>query len=486
MSTETFDLRLHGGRVFLHGTGLSEVDILLRDGKVAGIVAPDAPQAAAETVDLNGAMVLPGGIDPHVHLGKDIRVPKDPDDADLESASAVAGGITSMLVYLMSAEPYEQVFADSRDVMAADSRTDFGFHFVLGTAEHLDSIPNYIKDLGVSSFKFFMNFRGDEGAYLGMPGNDDGFMYDLLTIAAEHGAMINPHPENVELMRRLRDQPRDESRGPLWAWHNSRPSYVEAESQQRVAYLASVTGASVYAVHTSSEAALNATRMQRTAYPNLFVETCTQYLTLSTESDCGTYGKVNPPVRPPEDVEALWTALGAGEVDSVGSDHNARHRSNKEKDIWSASAGFPGLGALLPLTLSEGLRRGVPLERLVDATSTRAAKLFGLYPRKGTIAVGSDADFAVIDTERPTTITAATQHSGAEYTPWEGREVPLSVRHTIVRGHFAVRDGVLAEAATGQYLPRPHSGRRALDAIEETTGEAAIPTHRTDRKEANK
>jgi dihydropyrimidinase len=465
MTSERYDLRLHGGRVFLHGAGLAEVDILIRDGVIAGIVEPTDANDALESVDLHGALVLPGAIDPHVHLGKDIRVPRDPDDADLESASAVAGGVTTMLVYLMSADPYQDVFTPAHDVMAAHSRSDFGFHFVLGTAQHLRELPTYIDELGVSSFKFFMNFRGDEGAYLGMPGNDDGFMFEILELTAAHGAMVNPHPENVELMRRLRDRPRDESRGPLWAWHSSRPVYVEAEAQQRVSYLASVTGASVYAVHTSSEAALAAAQRQRDAYPNVFIETCTQYLSLSTESSCGTYGKVNPPVRPPSDVEALWRALDAGEVDTVGSDHNARHRSNKEKDIWTASAGFPGSGVLLPVTLSEGLRRGVSLERLVDVTSTRAAKLFGIYPRKGTIAVGSDADIVVIDPDTPMTITAETQHSAAQYTPWEGREVPLTVRHTLVGGHFALRDGVLTEPVRGRYLARPRSGAAALNTL---------------------
>jgi dihydropyrimidinase len=458
------DLALRGGRVFLHGEGLVDADLLVTDGLVSGIVARGDGAAARSTVDLAGAAVLPGAIDPHVHLGKDIRVPKDPDDADLETASAVAGGITSMLVYLMSAEPYADVFAASRDVMARDARTDFGFHLVLGTPQHLEEVPDYIRDLGVSSFKFFMNFRGDEGKYLGMPGNDDAFMYDLLGLTADHGAMVNPHPENVELVWRLKDQPRDESLGALAAWNASRPPYVEAEAQQRVAYLASVTGASVYAVHTSSAAALNATMLQRASYPNLFVETCTHYLTLSTESGCGTYGKVNPPLRPTSDVEALWEGLASSQVDTVGSDHNARHRSNKEKDIWSASAGFPGTGVVLPLTLAEGLRRGVPLERLVDATSTRAARLFGLYPRKGTIRVGSDADLVVVDLDGTTTLDAATQHSAAEYTPWQGTDVPVRVVHTLVRGTFALRDGELTDERVGRYLTRPRSGAAALAA----------------------
>lgn len=464
--TQTHDLRIRGGEVFLPGRGLTTADILVRDGLISAIVAPTDPAEATEVVNVAGQVVLPGAIDPHVHLGKDIRVPRDPDDADLESASAVAGGVTSMLVYLMSSDPYEPVLESARSVMSDHSRTDFGFHMVLGTPEHLAEVPRYT-ELGVSSFKFFMNFRGDEGAYLGMPGNDDSFMYDLLGLAADQGAMVNPHPENIELVWKLRGEPKRDDLGPLAAWNAARPAFVEAEAAQRVAYLASVTGASVYSVHTSSAEALDALVRQRQSYENVFIETCTQYLTLDVNADCGTYGKVNPPLREPADVERLWAGFADGSVDCIGSDHNARHRTAKEKDIWSASAGFPGMGAMLPLTLTEGLRRGIPLDRIVDAVSTRAAKLFGMYPRKGIIAVGSDADLVVVDLDGTTTIDAATQHSAAEYTPWQGREVPARVVHTIVGGQFALRDGVLAESPTGQFLSRRHSGAAALAAIEE-------------------
>jgi dihydropyrimidinase len=462
----TYDLRLHGGTVLLPGAGRVEADLLVHDGLIAGVLAPDAPAAASSTVDVAGLTVLPGAIDPHVHLGKDIRVPRDRDDAERETASAVAGGVTSMLVYLMSSSPYEEVHGPARTVMESGSHTDFGFHYVLGTDEHVASVPAYVRELGVSSFKFFMNFRGDEGAYLGMPGNDDGFMYDLLGRAAGAGAMVNPHPENIEIVRRLRQEPPDESQGPLHAWHLTRPPVVEAEAVQRVAFLAAATGASVYAVHTSSAAGLDAMRMQRAAYPHLYTETCTHYLTLTTSSPCGTHGKVNPPLRPASDLEALWAGVADGSVHTVGSDHNARHRSHKDKDIWSASAGFPGVGVLLPLTLGEGLARGVPLERLVEVTSTQAARLFGLYPRKGVIRVGSDADLAVVDLDGTTTVRASAQHSAAEYTPWEGREAGVRVVHTLVRGHFAVRDGRVGDDPRGRYLSRPRSGASAVAAAE--------------------
>lgn len=461
MGGTPYDLRISGGDVFLEGHGVSAVDILIRGGRIAAVVDRSVEADAVETVDMTGKLVLPGVIDPHVHLGKDIRVPRDPDDAERETASAAAGGVTTMLVYLMSSDSYIGELADAKAAMDSNSHTDYGFHFVLGTPEHLEEFTDYM-GLGVSSFKFFMNFRGDEGKYLGMPGNDDSFMYDLLRKSAEHGAMINPHPENIELVRMFRDIDHDDQRPPLEAWNAARPAFVEAEAAQRVAYLASVTGASVYCVHTSSREAAEAITRQRASYPNIFIETCTQYLTLDTSSPAGVYAKVNPPIRPREDVEFLWQAFADGAIDAIGSDHNARHRVNKEKDIWSASAGFPGSGGILPLTLSQGLARGLDLATIVDAVSTRAAKLFGMYPRKGAIAVGSDADLVVIDRDTPSTITAATQHSAAEYTPWEGTTLPLSVIHTIVGGRFALRDGELTDARAGRYIPRAHSGAVAL------------------------
>jgi dihydropyrimidinase len=471
--SERFDLRIAGGDVFLEGHGVSPVDLLIRDGRIAAIVERDERVDADETVDVAGKLVLPGAIDPHVHLGKDIRVPRDPDDAERETASAVAGGVTTMLVYLMSSDSYVGELASARAAMDTNSHTDYGFHFVLGTPEHLEEFGRYM-ELGVSSFKFFMNFRGDEGKYLGMPGNDDSFMFDILRKSAEHGAMINPHPENIELVRMFRDGGGADESTPLAAWNAARPAFVEAEAAQRVAYLASVTGASVYCVHTSSREAAEAIARQQQSYPNIFIETCTQYLTLDTSSPAGVYAKVNPPVRPREDVEFLWQTFAEGGIDTVGSDHNARHRSNKEKDVFSASAGFPGTGGVLPLILAEGMRRGIPLDAIVDAVSTRSAKLFGMYPRKGAIMVGSDADLAIVDLDAPTTITAETQYSAAEYTPWEGTQLPLSVVHTIVRGRFALRDGVLTDERGGEFVPRAHSGASAL-AAQETRQEKGEP-----------
>ncbi len=459
-----YDLRLAGGQAVLPGQGLTAVDICVRDGLIAAIVAHDDPATAAEVVDVSGKIVVPGGIDPHVHLGKNIAAPEEPIDASAESASAAAGGITSMLVYLIGPDPYDKPFATSMEVMGEYSHTDFGFHFCIVTKEQLEAVPSYVSDLGVSSFKFFMNFRGDEGAYLGVPGIDDSFMFDLLKVGAESGALINAHPENVELIWRLRgDVPRTPDAG-LAAWNETRPPFVEAEAAQSVAYLAKVLGASFYAVHVSSREALEALERIRRDYPNVFVETCPHYLTLTYDTPMGSRAKVNPPIRTQDDQDALWDAIRDGIVDTIGSDHNSRHFTAKDKDIWSASAGFPGVGTLLPTLISEGhQRRGVPLERIVDLTSTRPAQLFGLYPRKGVIAVGSDADFAVVDLNAQTVVTASAQHSAAAYSVWEGTTLDCRITDTIVRGRFAVRDGEL-QPAFGTYLSRPRSGAAALAA----------------------
>jgi dihydropyrimidinase len=457
-----YDLRLHGGRAVLPGLGLTEIDLCVRDGRISALVAPDDPAPARETLDVTGRWVLPGAVDAHVHLGQDLSVPKNADDAALETASAAAGGVTSMIAYLMSPQPYDELFPAARDLMGEHAHTDFGFHFCVVTPEHVESMPHYALDLGVSSFKVFMNFRGNEGSYLGLPGNDDSFLFDALTAAAGSGSMIAQHAENIELVWRLRQRLEQDPAAGLDAWDAVRPAYVEAEAEARVSYLASVVGASSYAVHVSSAEALGALQRQRTSYPDVFVETCPHYLTLDTSSPVGSRGKVNPPLRTPADRDALWEAVADGRVDVIGSDHVPRHFSAKDKDLWSASAGFPGSGTLLPLMLTEARRRGIPLERMVSLTATRPAQLFGLWPRKGAIMVGADADLVVIDPDTPFRVSADTQHSGARYSVWEGAESSVTVQHTLLRGEFAVRDGAL-QRARGTYLPRHHSGRAALE-----------------------
>jgi len=473
-SPKRVDLAVTNGLVVLPGEGAVPADLWVSGGRFVGIVAHGTPTEAAETLDVTGQTVLPGAIDAHIHMGSDITMAKTGAEVTGETASALAGGVTTVLAYLMSAEPYEDLFPGAAAVMEEHSACDFGFHFCIGTQHQLDQLDGYVKDLGVSSFKFFMNFKGDEGKYLNLPGNDDGFLWRLLERSAGIDAMINPHAENIELVWHLRDEARAAGGADLVAWNNARPPIVEAEAEARVAMFAEVLDASIYAVHCSSKLALDALLARRATHDGIFIETCPHYLLLDQDVSIGTYGKVNPPLRTAADREALWEALAAGSIDVVGSDHVPRHKSAKEKDIWTASAGFPGIETLLPLLLSEGhVKRGIPLERIVDVVATRPARLFGMAPRKGIIAVGSDADMAIVDFRRTTTFTGEQMHSAAAYTPYEGWEVAVAVTHTVLGGQVVARDGQVTGRGGGRYIPRSRSGRSALDALARSSAATA-------------
>lgn len=462
--TERFDLRLSGGQVLLPGAqDLSEVDVLVRDGRVAALCAPDAAADVAQDIPVRGLAVLPGIIDAHVHLGQDITVPKTRDDARKETEAAAAGGVCTLIAYLMTASPYHDVLDDAVAVMETHGVIDFGFHFCIVTRDQLAALPAYVSDLGVSSFKFFMNFRGDEGSYLGLPGNDDGFLFDLMRAAADAGAMVDPHGENIEIVWNIRAQPIPDGLSPLATWNHTRPDFAESEAQQRAAFLASVAGASMYAVHVTNAQTLEVLTGQRDRYPNIFLETCPHYLTHDIDSELGAIAKVNPPLRTAADREALWQAIGDGRINVIGSDHVPRHRSAKQDDIWKSSAGFPGLQTLLPVLLSEGYhRRGIPLGCLIDAVTRTPARTFGLWPRKGAIAIGADADFAIVDLNGRHTVRAAEQRSGAEYTIYEGWELTGAVEHTVLRGRFVVRDRQVVAEQGGRFQRRHRSGAAAL------------------------
>ena len=446
-----FDLCLTGGKVLLPGIGLKEIDVLVSGGKIAAFYQTGIKVDVKEIVRIPGLTVLPGAIDPHVHLGQDISFPKTIEDITKESAAAAAGGITTFLVYIMSPAPYEKIFGDSVKSMEENSLTDFGIHLCACTTEQMTSIPSYAKDLGVSSFKFFMNFRGEEGKRLGLPGNDDGFLFKLLMIARETESIICPHAENIELIWIFREKARNLNGPPLQIWYECAPPFVEAEALQRVAYFAKVVGVPFYAVHVSSEESLNALLMLRDRCAQIYIETCPHYLTHDIDSNIGELGKVNPPLRTSKDRETLWTAIKAGAIDTVGSDHVPRVKAAKTGGIWKASAGSPGMETLLPVLISEGhIKRHIPLQRIVGMVSMVPAKIFGLYPQKGMTSIGCDADFAIVDLNAKDKIRAEDLHSSAGYSIYEGWEVSCRVVHTLVRGVFVI-EGWKVQALVGTW-----------------------------------
>jgi dihydroorotase-like cyclic amidohydrolase len=408
---------------------------------------------------------MPGVVDAHIHLGhgSDISKPRSASDAETESASAAAGGVTTFLSYLISSTPFDQALIDEVcTVTSAGSRVDFGFHLVISTPEQLAGVPDYAKAYGIPSFKIFMYSRGGEGLRIGLPDIDDGFLFRLAEAVVQSGGVLCPHCENIEvawvLGRRAMSADPD-GKGGLAAWNNSRPPFVEAEAVHRVATLARHAGASVYMVHCTSEAALEAALAQRSLGTDLTIETCTHYLTHTIDWKGGDIGKVGPPVRTARDVEALWVALKAGKIDVVATDHVHRNVAAKVGGIWKASPGFPGLQTLLPVLLTEGYhKRGMPLDQIARVLSRNPARAMGCQT-KGAIAVGRDADFAIVDLERSWTAENAGMHSDAGFSIYDGWPFKGKVIHTMVRGRFAYRDEQLCADVVGhgRYLRRTRS-----------------------------
>jgi len=457
-----YDLLIRGGRVVLPATDGVAADIAICGGKIAGILEPGSDAPSAETLNAKGLVVFPGAIDVHLHLGhgKDIARPHTPEDAAGETAAAAAGGVTTFIPYLMATDPFEQIFDDVRSVTEAGARIDFSYHFIISTEVQLAGVPRYVREMGVPSFKIFMNNRGGEGKRLGLPDIDDGFLFRLCEAASDTGGLVCPHPENIEAAWVLRDRlmaQDPEGKGGLSAWNASRPPFLEADAVQRAGLFARQTGARLYIVHTSSKLALDEAKRARGAGTDITIETCPHYLTHSIGWSRGDVGKINPPLREPSDCAALWDGIADGTIDTVATDHIHRNLSSKDGGIWKASPGCPGIDTLLPVLLSEGHhRRKLSLGRIASVAAQAPAKAMGLSHRKGRIALGLDADFAIVDLQAEHTPQASNLKSSAGYSIYEGVPLRGRVRHTLVGGRFVLLNNELVADAvgTGRFIPR--------------------------------
>ena len=452
------DTVLKGGTVWLDERGMVDADVVIANGRITEI-AESGEGHAANIVDVTGLTLLPGAIDAHVHLGHgtDISRPRVPHDATTETAAAARGGVTSLIPFILSAEPYADVFDDIKAVTEAGARIDFGFHFVIATEAQLAEVP-ILCQKGSPTAKLFMNIRGDEGKRLGLPGTDDGFLFRLLETLSTHGGMLCPHPENIEVAWVLRDRimEQDEAdRDTLAAWNATRPPFVEAEALSRVAYFGRITGTPVHAVHTSSGEALAAAVQQRAAGSNVSIETCIQYLTQDTDSDIGAMGKVNPPLRARADRDALWAGIAAGQIDTIATDHIHRPPISKEGGIWAAQPGFPGLDTFLPALLTEARKRDIGLGKILPLVSRNPAHRMG-FTKKGRLTPGMDADIAIVDLNASFTINNADLATDAGYSTLHGQTMTVKTVHTLSRGNFVLRDGALTDSSIGlgRYVAR--------------------------------
>jgi dihydropyrimidinase len=447
-----FDRLIRNGIVVDPAIGEIPLDIGIVEGKIAALMAPGVELAAREVTEASGRHVFPGLIDAHVHFGFGEPVT----EYTTETVYAAQGGFTTVLGYFLNNEPYGGVF--ERELALAEPRAhvDFGFHFSTASEAHIDELDEYVREYGVTSFKYFMNFKGEEGRYLGLDGTDDGYLYALLEKAASLGDVtIVLHTENIELVNRFRREAQAAGKNTLRDWCLSKPAFTEAESCVRAMMFAEHLGAKIYIPHLSSRMALDEVRRWRDRYDNIFVETCPHYLTHTLDSDIGGIGKANPPFRTADDVDALWEGLADGSIDVVASDHVPRKRATKEKPIWQASQGFPGTATILPVLLDQGYHQGrLSLTRIAELLCLAPAAIFGL-PDKGRIAMGMDADLTLVDLERDRVVRAEELGSYSDYSLYDGWSFKGWPVETIVRGLPVMRDGVIVgPGGHGRYLPR--------------------------------
>lgn len=447
MAGVTYDCVVRGGTVVLPEKGVCAADLAVADGRVAALLSRGAPARAREEIDASGLHVLPGLIDPHAHLELGPG-----EHRYAETGSAAIGGVTTVMTYVATAQPFGEVCAEERRLAARDAVTDVVIHLGVASPRHLDHIGEYVEKYGLTSFKHFMHFKGAEGAYMGGEHIDDGHLHDLLLEAAKHpGVTVNVHAENIEVVWRTAERVKQAGRGDLAAYSEARPDYAEAEKIAAVMVLAAATGARVYFVHVTSALSIDVHRRLRSLAPDrVFVETCPHYLTHTQFSGTGVLCKVNPPVRGERDVEALWAAVADGTVHTIGSDHVPRRLEKKQGDVWEASAGFPGTATILPVLLSEGVhRRGLPLSKVVALTSYNPARIFGLYPRKGTLLPGSDADFTLVDLDAEKVVSAENLGSYADYSIYDGWSLTGWPVRTVVRGTTVMENGKVVASAAG-------------------------------------
>jgi dihydropyrimidinase len=467
------DTAVVGGTLVTPGCSFA-ADVGIAGGKIAAIARPGELPPARATLDAKGRHVLPGLVDPHTHPGNFRPLVED---IRSETRSAAVGGVTTMLGtvkcmrmgYTMKpvAEPADAVsylaaFPDARRIADEDAHVDVGYSFIVMHDAHADEIPAYVKECGVTSFKFFLTYPtvSEWGARVGMPlFPDEGTVYRGFRAAAATGSLVMIHAENNLVGRVLEPELVASGRHDLGAWEAHYPGALEASEIRKAAYFARLLGCHLYPVHVSSAAGLAAVRAARAEGVTITAETCPQYLVLDLddEAERGLTIKFNPPVRACAEADVLWAGVADGTLGCLGSDHvaNLRERKVVAGDVWRTLPGSPGLATLLPLLLDQGVRAGrITLERLVAVCCEGPARAFDLYPRKGTLQVGADADLVLVDLAQRRAVDPAALHGWSDFSAYEGMELVGWPTLTMLRGRVIMRDGVPEGPPTGRYLAR--------------------------------
>jgi dihydropyrimidinase len=461
-------LLIKGGEI-VTADGRWRSDIYIEDETITSIGHELAVPGDTKIINAAGKLVFPGFIDPHVHIHLPFMATFAKDTHATASKAALIGGTTSLIEMCCPSRNEDALegYRTWKQKAEGHSACDYAFHMAVtrydaGTEAQLREI---VAD-GTASFKVFL-------AYKNFFGVNDEELFQTLKLAAKLGVITTAHCENAELVSQLQQMLLADGKiGP--EWHEpSRPEAVEAEGTGRFATFLEQTGAAGYVVHLSCAPALRAAVEAKLRGVQLYIESVVPHFLLDKsyaerEGVEGMKHVMSPPLRDKRNLPALWDALRSGLIDTVGTDHCPFDTEQKllgENDFTRIPNGIPGLEDRVNLMYTYGVKRGgLDIHRLVDALSTRPARIFGLFPRKGTIAVGSDADLVVYDTEYRGTISAATQHTNNDYNGFEGFAIEGRPSVVMVRGKVQVRDGeFVGEPGCGRMIRRkPQSGKREV------------------------
>lgn len=434
-------------------------DLYIEGEKIVAI-GKNLPYEAKKVIDATGKIVFPGGIDPHVHLDMPFMGTSSSDDYETGTRAALFGGTTTVIDFILQTQG--DTLYNALRTWQGKSRGkaigDYSYHIAVTDFNDVTAaeVVDMIEKEGITSFKTFM-------AYKGALMIDDGQMVQLMKIVKDNGGMVTVHATNGDMIDSLIAKNRAlGNRAPLYHYL-SQPEVTEAEASARFTDMLNYTGCKGYIVHLTCEGALNAVRNATKRNQTVHVETCIQYLVLDAslyEQDFdGAKWVMSPPLREKKDQEALWAGINQGLVNVVATDHcpfTWEQKQMGKDDFSKIPNGHPAIEHRVELLFSEGVNKGrISLPKFVELASTNAAKLFGMYPRKGTIAVGADADVVILDPNKKHTLSVKTHHMNTDYSGYEGFELTGKVETVVLRGAVAIEnEQCLLKAGYGQFIHR--------------------------------
>ncbi|NWG37846.1 amidohydrolase family protein [Nitrososphaera sp.] len=462
------DVLVTNAQAVVPKAGVVETNILIEDGRIKALEKSAENVQASRRINAAGRYVLPGAIDPHVHYG--VYTPIE-EAARTESRSAAVGGVTTMVRMLRLYDDSYRAIEKQLQASKGSHYIDYAIHASILKKEQVKDIP-YLKSIGVNSLKIYMNLGADlNHIYMDLdPGEhrvkdgevnmDDSLLSSIVKQGARAHSTVLVHAEDPAVCAEHIRRGRETKMSGLKAWSDCRPPSSEAASVAKISEIGRKFGASLYFVHIGSNAAIDAILNERQkGKANYYIETCPQYLTHTFDFD-SLKGKVVPPIRSKSDVQSVWSALRNGVIDTIGTDHVANRLDMKmgDGDLWSALAGFPGIATMIPVLLHHGVNQDrIGIERVAELTSYNTARILGMYPKKGAIQPGSDADLVIVDMDLEQKVTPELLQSYSDYTIYDGQKMKGWPVLTMVRGKVVMEDGKVAGDALGhgQFVKRP-------------------------------